>query len=162
MVALCRKNATAKLALMPLAGGGQGVGEAAMKPRHSLAANARDLRNKGTDAERLLWRYLRNSQIEGIKFRRQQPVEDYIVDFLSFSPKLVIELDGSQHADSQHYDEHRDACLRMNGFKVLRFWNNEIFENIEGVLEVIRRHLIEVTSPTPQPPPAKGGGVHQE
>ncbi|NMC73416.1 MAG: endonuclease domain-containing protein [Geobacteraceae bacterium] len=130
-----------------------------MKPRHDLNDRARDLRNNATDAERLLWRHLRNSQIEGVKFRRQQPIEDYIVDFVSFSPKLIVELDGSQHADSNCYDERRDACLRRNGFVVLRFWNNEIIENIEGVVEVIRKRCLEVASPTPQPPPARGGGA---
>ena len=135
------------------------MGEGTMKPRHSLISNAMDLRNNCTDAERLLWRYLRNSQLEGIKFRRQQPVEDYIVDFLSFSPKLVIELDGSQHVDNRRYDEQRDACLRKNGFDVLRFWNNEVFENIEGVTDVIRQYCLGATSPTPLPPPARGGGV---
>jgi very-short-patch-repair endonuclease len=125
------------------------VGEAAMKPRHSLISNAVNLRNNCTDAERLLWRYLRKSQVEGIKFRRQQPVEDYIVDFLSFSPKLVIELDGSQHADNRRYDGQRDACLRKNGFCIVRFWNNEVFENIEGVIEVIRQHCLRAPSPTP-------------
>jgi len=93
-----------------------------MKIRHSLVSNARKLRNDGTDVERLLWRQLKSSQVEGIKFRRQQPIEDYIV------------------------------------FDVLRFWNNEILENIEGVLEVIRQRCLELASPTPQPPPARGGG----
>ena len=134
------------------------MGEAAMKPQHSLISNARNLRNNGTDVERFIWRYLRNSQLEGIKFRRQQPVENYIVDLVSFSPKVVIEIDGSQHAENRRYDEQRDACLRRNGFTVLRFWNNEVFENIEGVLEVIKQRCLEVTSPTPQPPPARGGG----
>ena len=96
-----------------------------------------------------MWRYLRSSQLEGIKFRRQQPVEKYIVDFVSFSPKVVIEVDGSQHAENRRYDEQRDACLRRNGFTVLRFWNNEVLENIEGVLEVIRQRCLEVTTPTP-------------
>ena len=125
------------------------MGEAGMKERHSLVSLGRKLRNNGTDVERLLWCYLKNSQIEGIKFRRQQPVEDYIVDFVSFSPKLVIELDGSQHMDNQVYDELRDTCLRQNGFSVLRFWDNEVIENLEGVLEVIRRCCLEVASPTP-------------
>ncbi|KAF0221592.1 MAG: hypothetical protein FD174_361 [Geobacteraceae bacterium] len=135
------------------------MGEVAMKPRHSLHGRARDLRNNSTDAELALWWHLRNSQIEGIKFRRQQPVEEYIVDFVAFTPKLVVELDGGQHMSNRVYDEQRDACLHRNGFAVLRFWNNEIFENIEGVLEVIRQRCLEVTSPTPQPPPARGGGV---
>jgi len=140
-------------------GRGLGGGGSRMKPQHSLITYARNLRNNGTDVERFVWRYLRNSQIEGVKFRRQQPVENYIVDFVSFSPKVVIELDGSQHAENRRYDEQRDACLRRNGFTVLRFWNNEVFENIEGVLEVIRQRCLEVTSPTPQPPPARGGGA---
>jgi very-short-patch-repair endonuclease len=130
-----------------------------MKVRHSLVSNSRKLRNECTDIERLLWSYLKNSQIEGIKFRRQQPIEDYIVDFVSFSPKLVIELDGSQLMDNHLYDEQRDTCLRNNGFKVLRFWNNEVFENLEGVLEVIRKCCLVVASPPPPPPPAKGGVV---
>jgi very-short-patch-repair endonuclease len=130
-----------------------------MESHHSLLSKARELRNNCTDAELLLWRYLRNSQIEGVKFRRQQAIETYIVDFVSFSPKLIVELDGSQHADNRRYDEKRDACLRKNGFMVLRFWNNEVFENMEGVLEVVRQSCIEATSPTPQPPPARGGGA---
>jgi very-short-patch-repair endonuclease len=130
-----------------------------MRVRHSHLSNSRELRNHCTDVEHLLWRHLKNSQIEGVKFRRQQPIEDYIVDFVSFAPKLVIELDGSQHMDSHLYDEQRDACLRNNGFLVLRFWNNEVFENLEGVLEVIRTHCLGAASPTPQPPPARGGGV---
>jgi very-short-patch-repair endonuclease len=134
------------------------VGEAAMKQRHPLSGRARELRNHATDAEQTLWRHLRNSQLEGVKFRRQQPVEEYIVDFVSFIPKLVVELDGGQHAENWQYDQKRDACLRNNGFAVLRFWNNEVFENIDGVLEVIRQHCLDAATPTPQPPPARGGG----
>jgi very-short-patch-repair endonuclease len=129
-----------------------------VQPGNSLAKNAKQLRNNATDAERLLWRYLRNSQLDNIKFRRQQPVENYIVDFASFHPKLIIELDGSQHTENHLYDQQRDTCLRKNGFTVLRFWNNDIFENIEGVLEQIRLGCHELASPTPQPPPARGGG----
>lgn len=114
-----------------------------MKPRNPLNTFARELRNNSTDTERLLWRYLRNSQIEGIKFRRQQPIEAYIVDFVSFEKRLVIELDGGQHADNFEYDEQRSDCLRANGFVVLRFWNNEVIENIDGVLEVIRQHCLK-------------------
>ena len=135
------------------------MGEATMKGKRNLTSNAKALRNNATDVELVLWQHLRRSKLEGVKFRRQQPIEDYIVDFVSFSPKLVIELDGSQHFDKQDYDQARDDCLRKNGFKVLRFWNNDIFENIEGVLEVIRRQCLELSSPTPQPPPASGGGA---
>ena len=113
-----------------------------MKPRHCLHARACELRNNLTDAERCLWQYLRNSQIEGVKFRRQQPIEMYIVDFVSFDRRIVIELDGGQHAEDRDRDQKRDACLAMNGFSVLRFWNNEVFENLEGVLEIIRRRCL--------------------
>lgn len=114
-----------------------------MKPRNSLSTFARNLRNNSTDTECLLWRYLRNSQIEGIKFRRQQPIETYIVDFVSFEKRLVIELDGGQHVNNSEYDEQRSVCLRANGFVVLRFWNNEVIENIDGVLEVIRQYCLK-------------------
>ena len=118
------------------------MGEAAMKLRHPLQEHAIALRNNTTAVERLLWRHLRNSQLEGVKFRRQQPVETYIVDFVSFDKKIVIELDGCQHSESSDYDTQRDACLMANGFTVLRFWNNDVIENIEGVLEVIRGHCL--------------------
>ncbi|MBV5336669.1 MAG: endonuclease domain-containing protein, partial [Deltaproteobacteria bacterium] len=73
----------------------------------------------------------------------QQPIETYIVDFISFDKRLIIELDGGQHAENISYDEQRDACLLANGFKVLRFWNNDLFENIEGVLAIIRQHCLK-------------------
>lgn len=114
-----------------------------MKPRHALRSFARGLRNNCTDAERVLWRYLRKSQLEGVKFRRQHPLEVYIVDFVSLDKRLVVEIDGGQHAENVEYDERRDECLRPNGFVVLRFWNNEVIENIEGVLEVIRGHCLK-------------------
>lgn len=110
-----------------------------MKQGSSLQIFAKELRNHSTEAEPRLWRYLRNCQLEGVKFRRQQPIETYIVDFISFEKRIVIELDGRQHAENKGHDEQRDACLRRNGFAVLRFWNNEIFESIEGALEVIRQ-----------------------
>ncbi len=119
-----------------------------MKPKNPLIPRAQELRNHTTDAERLLWRHLRHSQLDGIKFRRQQPIEGYIVDFVSFTPKLVIELDGGQHAERHEYDAQRDACLRKNGFTVVRFWNNDVLMNSDGVLDVIRRHAVERT-PTP-------------
>ena len=75
--------------------------------------------------------------MQGIKFRRQQPIENYIVDFVSFEKRIVIEIDGSQHADDTNKDEERDRFLTKNGYNVLRFWDNEVFQNIEGVLEVI-------------------------
>ncbi len=113
-----------------------------MKPGSPLKAFARELRNNSTDTERLLWRHLRNSRMEGVKFRRQQQIETYIVDFISFDKRIVIELDGGQHAEKNEYDQKRDECLRANGFIVLRFWNNEVMENLDGVLEVIRRECL--------------------
>ena len=104
---------------------------------------ARNLRRSQTDAERLLWSRLRNKQIDGIKFRRQVPIGSYIVDFVSFEKYLVIELDGSQHdlTANKVYDDKRTAYLQTVGHTVLRFWNNEVLANLDGVLEVIHLTL---------------------
>ena len=80
---------------------------------------------------------MQRKQINGVKFRRQQPLGDYIVDFVSFEKNIIIELDGGQHALKKEEDTIRDAWLRSEGFEVLRFWNTEIFENLEGILELI-------------------------
>ena len=109
---------------------------------------AKKLRRSLTEAERLLWCYLRNRQL-GVKFRRQEPIGRYIVDFVSYEVGLVIELDGGQHVESRELDLERDRELGRLGFRVLRFWNNEVMTNIEGVLEVIRR---EVDNPPPLNP----------
>ena len=115
---------------------------------------AKVLRNNPTDTELFLWKYLQKSQIEGFKFRRQQPIGQYIVDFVCPKKKLIIELDGGGHAFQEEKDKRRDIWLKKEGFTVLRFWDNDVFNNIEGILESIRGHLI---SPTPSPPPLKGG-----
>jgi very-short-patch-repair endonuclease len=86
---------------------------------------------------------LRNSQLEGVKFRRQQPIETFIVDFVSFDKKIIIELDGGQHSENSSYDKQKDTGLRNNGFTVLRFWNNDVIENTDGVLEVIRHQCLK-------------------
>jgi very-short-patch-repair endonuclease len=99
---------------------------------------AKDLRKNSTLAEGILWRNIRAKKFEGIKFRRQQPIENFIVDFVSFEKRVIIELDGSQHAEDTSKDIERDMVLESNGYTVLRFWNNEIFENLDGVLESIR------------------------
>jgi very-short-patch-repair endonuclease len=118
---------------------------------------ARQLRHELTDTERLLWRELRAHRFQGFKFRRQQPLGDYIVDFICFEQKLIIELDGGQHADAQDYDRQRDAWLSAQGYSVLRFWNNEVQENLDGALEHI---LISCgRAPSPQPLPHEGGGA---
>jgi very-short-patch-repair endonuclease len=109
----------------------------------NLTKLARTLRKNYTQAEALLWSKLRARQMEGIKFRRQQPIEDFIVDFVSFEKRIVIELDGGQHAVDEDKDKERDKWLKGNGYTVLRFWNNDLFENMDGVLEVIREKCME-------------------
>ena len=103
---------------------------------------AKNLRKRSTEAEKLLWRYLRAKQLEGLKFRRQQPIGNYIVDFVCFEKRIIIELDGGQHAIEKEKDHKRDKWFGEQGFKVLRFWNNEVFTNISGVLEVIRENCL--------------------
>jgi very-short-patch-repair endonuclease len=118
----------------------------------------RRLRNAPTDAERLLWRRLKNRQIDGCKFRRQHPYEDYVLDFVCLERKLIVELDGSQHLDAVAYDEKRTLLLERAGFCVLRFWNNEAFSELDGVLDVICRELIARATPSPPNPPLEGEG----
>ncbi|MDR2219615.1 MAG: endonuclease domain-containing protein [Methylobacillus sp.] len=101
----------------------------------------RVLRKTLTDAESRLWQHLRQQQIENCKFRRQHPFGDYILDFVCLERKVVVELDGSQHLDATEYDDKRTRFLEQAGYVVLRFWNNAVFENPEGVLEVILRTL---------------------
>ena len=115
---------------------------------------AKSLRRNQTDAEGLLWHYLRNKQLDGYKFRRQQPISSYIVDFACLPEKLLIELDGGQHAEHEAYDERRDRFLQNKGYRVLRFWNNEVFENCFDVLEQIYQAL---TSPDYSPPRSSRG-----
>jgi len=101
-----------------------------------ISSFSKELRKNMTEAEKLLWKRLRNYQLKGFKFRRQEPIGKYVADFVCFEKKIVIELDGSQHIKSQK-DQIRDKWLQSQGFKVLRFWDNEVFENIDGVLQVI-------------------------
>lgn len=100
-------------------------------------SKAQVLRNNPTKAEYLLWYYISRRQMKGFKFRRQQKIGFYIVDFVCYQKKLIIELDGGQHATQQHYDHERTEWLESQGFKVLRFWNNEVLSNTDRVLEVI-------------------------
>jgi len=81
-------------------------------------------------------------QMEGLKFRRQQPIDSYIVDFVCFEKRIIIEVDGGQHAVEKNKDQERDSYLRQFGFKVLRFWNNDVLQNTSGVLEIIRRNCL--------------------
>jgi very-short-patch-repair endonuclease len=101
------------------------------------------LRANCTNAEAALWSRLRDRQLEGIKFKRQQPLEGYIVDLVSFEKRIVIEVDGGQHNQDDGRDAMRDAELAANGFRVLRFWNNEVLTNLDVVLETIRIACLE-------------------
>ncbi len=104
-----------------------------------LKQRRRDLRRDQTDAEKILWQKLRNRQFYGMKFFRQFSMGPYIIDFYCPKSKLAIELDGGQHAEQERkeYDEARSEYLRAHGVNVMRFWNNEIMMNIDGVLEMI-------------------------
>jgi very-short-patch-repair endonuclease len=112
--------------------------------------NARALRRDMTDAERKLWSGLRGEQL-GVKFRRQHPLGNYIADFACLEPKLVVELDGSQHADNQAYDLARDAFFKAQGFAVLRFPSNAPFQNFDGVLSAILHQLNKLAGAAPIP-----------
>ena len=122
--------------------------------RQRTLATAQTLRRNRTDAEGLLWRYLRHNQLNGHRFCRQHPIGPYIIDFACLARKVLIELDGSQHAERQDDDKKRDAFLRAQGYRVLRFWNNDVFENCFGVLERIYEAVMEHPPPAP---PAPGG-----
>ena len=104
---------------------------------------ARTLRRNSTEAEKTLWRELRNGQIAGHKFRRQQPIGRYVADFACQRRKLIIELDGGQHANDS---PERTQFLNAVGYRVLRFWNNEILKNLPGVLQTIASALAEQDS----------------
>ncbi len=106
-------------------------------------AHARALRRNPTEAELALWRHIRLRQLEGCKFRRQQTLGEYIVDFVCFEKKLIVELDGGQHAEHVVSDMERTAWLESQGFRVLRFWNHQVFSEIEALKEVIREELLQ-------------------
>ncbi len=124
-------------------------------------AKAKRLRRDLTDAERKLWSILRNSQLDGAKFRRQQPIGPFIADFVCQNARLIIEADGGQHAESLG-DARRTKFLEGKGYRVLRFWNNNIVENVAGVAEVISAAL---ATPHPaqaapeSPSPSRGEGL---
>jgi adenine-specific DNA-methyltransferase len=109
------------------------------------------LRNAPTDTEFRLWQRLRGRQIENCKFRRQHPFGDYNLDFVCLERKIVVELDGGQHVHASGYDGQQSRFLEQAGYVVLRFWNNEALENMEGVLEVILRALQDRVKPNPIP-----------
>lgn len=120
---------------------------------------ARHLRREQTEGEHRLWNALRSRQLNGLKFRRQHPLGPYIVDFCCPEFKLAIELDGGQHALQTDADERRSRVLAHKGYRVLRFWNHEVLENLDGVLH----HIVEMAKPScfpsPQPSPHMGEGL---
>ena len=136
----------------PLMGEGEGGGERTMVSR--LAKVARSLRRRSTDAERLLWRRLRARQLDGLKFRRQEPIGKYIVDFVCFERRVIVEVDGGGHAAEKGKDSQRDGWLRERGFKVLRFWNTDVIGNTDAVIEAIAESCVNHPPPAP---PIKGG-----
>jgi very-short-patch-repair endonuclease len=122
---------------------------------------AKRLRRDMTEAERKLWSTLRNSQLDGAKFRRQQPIGPFIADFVCQQARLIIEADGSQHSESAG-DVRRTTFLESKGYRVLRFWNNDILKTLEGVAESI---LAALATPHPaqpaaeSPSPSRGEGI---
>ncbi len=104
---------------------------------------ARNLRKNSTIQERRLWNLLKNRQFHNLKFKRQQPIGDYIVDFICKEAKIIIEIDGGQHNEPENieYDKTRTEYLNNLGYKVIRFWNNEIYENIEGVVLRLKEEI---------------------
>jgi very-short-patch-repair endonuclease len=109
----------------------------------SQTAFARELRQQQTDAEKVLWAKLRSKQLAGAKFRRQEPIGPYIVDFVSFEHRLILEIDGGHHnhPEVQQADKDRTGWLMDQGFQIVRFWNNEVLTNIDGALERIEERL---------------------
>ena len=124
----------------------------------SQVGTARKLRHTQTDAERALWFRLRDRRLRGLKFRRQVPVDRYIVDFLCTDANLVIELDGGQHADRTTEDAARTKDLEARGYLVLRFWNNDVLRNIDGVLESI----VDTLNPSPPHPNPLPSGEREQ
>ena len=127
-------------ALLPREKGGDEGQQSLMKSR------SRTLRRDSTKAESLLWQQLRSRRLQGHKFRRQVPVGNYIVDFLCEDPPIIIELDGGQHMEQQGYDQARSDWLVKNRFLVLRYWNNDVLENMQSVLENI---FLSIQEPRP-------------
>lgn len=117
---------------------------------------AKHLRSHMTESENRLWRHLRARRLNGEKFRRQQPIGPYVVDFVHFGARLIVEADGGQHNDAPR-DEKRDNWLREQGFTMMRFWNNEIMSNPDGVLAAVM-DAVTGSPLSPSPSPARGEG----
>ncbi|MBX9824414.1 MAG: endonuclease domain-containing protein [Xanthobacteraceae bacterium] len=131
-----------------------------LRPTDQRVPKARRLRRDSTDVERKLWQRLRGLRTEDSHFRRQATIGPYIVDFACHGKRLAIELDGGQHGEAVQAarDAKRDEYLRASGYRVLRFWNNDVMANIDGVLQVIAEAVSAAAPPNPDPsPPLRGG-----
>lgn len=125
---------------------------------HAKRDRARELRVNATPFEQTFWQAVRGHRFAGFKFRRQQVIGPFIVDYACLSAKLVVELDGSQHAEAVAYDTQRDAWLNGEGYRVFRVWNNEWTQQQEAVLERLWE-MLNGKAPSPQPLPPDGGGA---
>lgn len=119
---------------------------------------ARSLRSHMTQAEQKLWYALRNKQLQRHRFRRQHAIGSYIADFACIEARCIIELDGGQHQAQATYDQRRTEFLEAQGWKVLRFWNNDVLVNIEGVLSIINTFLLSQETPSSFQGEGRGGG----
>jgi very-short-patch-repair endonuclease len=140
-----------RVSLSPIGGEGRVRGQVCERP----SQYARRLRRSQTDAERKLWSRLRDRRLYGVRFRRQHPIGPFIADFCCTEAKLVIELDGGQHAMQKQSDAERAVFLEGQGYRVLRFWDNEALTNPEGVLQ----RIVEALGPSPCPLPAGERGL---
>jgi very-short-patch-repair endonuclease len=146
----------------PLAGEGQlSRSESRERGRRKskLRNHAKAMRSEPTEAEHRIWHLLRAHRFAGFKFKRQEPLDFYIADFICFTRRLIIELDGGQHAECAS-DERRDTYLKAQGFRIIRIWNNDLFTNEEGVAELIWSAL--QSPPLPNPSPARGEGLRSD
>jgi very-short-patch-repair endonuclease len=123
-------------------------------------SRARELRRESTEAERRLWKHLRSSQLNGLKFRRQVPLFGFYADFFCECANLIVELDGGHHASQMERDEERTRILQAAGIRVRRFWNNDVLSNIEGVLAEIAS-IAKGATPHPVPLPLGEGTLLQ-
>ena len=140
----------ARCAPSPRRGEGWGEGVQVTKGNPDFA---RRLRRNQTDAERLLWFRLRDRRLAGLKFKRQVPIDRYVVDFLCAEGKLIVEIDGGQHDQHRKRDDIRTAALEAMGYLVVRFWNNDVMQNTEGVLQDILNTVSRPRSEPPHPNP---------
>lgn len=128
-----------------------------------LRRRARNLRNNATDAERCLWRVLRQRNLDGFRFRRQVPIEGYIVDFVCPQAKLVVELDGGQHAERTQHDAARTSRLESLGYRVIRYWNDDVLLRLDDVvMDIHRRLMAGFTPPRPSPSRCEREGANNE